>query len=64
MWPYSGYFPMFRYLAQTMVCPTGLTKALDYWKVLKDDQWEQLGVRPAVEKTLLQQLYREYFTDS
>ena len=55
---------MFRYLAQTMVCPTGLTKALDYWKVLKDDQWEQLGVRPAVEKTLLQQLYREYFTDS
>ena len=66
LWPFGGYFPMFRYLAQTMLCPTDVTTVTDYWKMLKpeDHEWEHLGVRPTVEKALLQQLYREYFTVS
>ncbi|CAL1134885.1 unnamed protein product [Cladocopium goreaui] len=48
-----------------MLCPTDVTTVTDYWKMLKpeDHEWEHLGVRPTVEKALLQQLYREYFTD-
>ena len=43
---------MFRYLAQTMLCPTDVTTVTDYWKMLKpeDHEWEHLGVRPTVER--------------